>query len=273
MKRSGGEESLTVGHGLETAGWRNVMKGSIAEDLKKLGDLKIRTKDGLFTDFLIHTRNAALLHNGSSAVTGYCKFEEPNPGAVISLQDLFTRTPDLRSDDASLAARQYAYVSDFSYGADKVLKITLSGAEGPAIASVYGKLGYDVGGDGNSGSIRCESDTVLRDEPPMFVHAYMHNVMRPIPIPDLYLAMPFPGSIRLSQLCITYVISYALGILVRYYPTQWIALINGGKGDLLWPTINRAQQYVESTFPELVAEYISYVADKPAWVAKYQPKV
>ena len=61
--------------------------------------------------------------------------------------------------------------------------------------------------------------------------------------------------------------SYALGMLVRYYPTHWIALINGGQGDALWPTISRAQHYAESVFPEMVAAYVAFVMDNPEWVA------
>ena len=45
-------------------------------------------------------------------------------------------------------------------------------------------------------------------------------------------------------------------MLVRYYPTQWTQLINGGAGDVYWPTINRLQGYVEQVFPELVVELI-----------------
>ena len=100
----------------------------------------------------------------------------------------------------------------------------------------------------------------------MFVHAYVWKMAGAIP--SLSLAVPFHGGARFSQLCITYIISYVLGMLVRYYPTHWIALINGGQGDLLWPTVNRAQHYVESIFPELVAEYVAFATDNPAWVAK-----
>ena len=104
----------------------------------------------------------------------------------------------------------------------------------------------------------------------MFVHTYVQKMFGSIP--NLRLAVPFPGRARFSQLCITYMISYALGMLVRYYPTHWISLINGGKGDLLWPTINRAQQYVEAAYPELVAEYVTFAMDNPAWVAEGMKK-
>jgi hypothetical protein len=45
-------------------------------------------------------------------------------------------------------------------------------------------------------------------------------------------------------------------MLTRYFPTHWVALHSGTKGDGLWPTISAAQNYVESVFPELVIELI-----------------
>ena len=51
-------------------------------------------------------------------------------------------------------------------------------------------------------------------------------------------------------------VAYVLGMLTRYYPTHWIALIQGDKGDAMWPTINRAQHFVETSYPELVIELV-----------------
>ncbi|WP_412177390.1 hypothetical protein [Mesorhizobium sp. YC-39] len=45
-------------------------------------------------------------------------------------------------------------------------------------------------------------------------------------------------------------------MLARYYPTHWMALMGGEKGDVLWPSINAAQHYVETAFPELVLKLI-----------------
>ncbi len=267
MKPNGGEEGLTSGHGLESLGWRNLMGGSIDAGLQNLYNLKIRRRTGLFSDFLIHTRNTTLLHQRSSAVNGHCPYGKPDLEAEILLGDLFSRTPDLSPDYASVGVPQYVSVSEFSFNAKKGLEMKLTGDRASDIARAYQDVGYAVSVDDTRVLITCESSTVLK-EPPMFVHAYMQNTMRPIPIPDLHLAVPFDGGVRFSQLCIIYMMSYILGMLVRYFPTHWIALINGGKGDLLWPTINRAQQYVENTFPELVAEYVTFSMDNPAEVGK-----
>lgn len=264
MKARGGEEGLKAGHGVETIGWRNVMSGSVADDLKKLEDLKIVRRSGLFSDFLMHVRNVTLLYYRSAATTGPCEYDEPDIGVEISLGDLFSRIPDLWRDYSSVSEPQYAGVSEFSYSVEKGLDLELAGDRASVIAGVYGELGYAVAGAGTCHSITCDSSTVSM-EPPMFVHSYVHKMAGAIPY--LHLAVPFRRGARFSQLCITFMLSYVLGMLVRYYPTHWIALINGGQGDLLWPTVNRAQQYVENIFPELVAEFVAFATDNPKWVA------
>jgi len=60
----------------------------------------------------------------------------------------------------------------------------------------------------------------------------------------------------MSQLGFTYVLSYILGMLTRYFPTHWVAVQGGSKGDALWPTLRAAQDYVERAFPELILELI-----------------
>ena len=262
MRANGGEEGLKAGHGLETVGWRNVMNGSVVEDLKKLEDLKVVRRLGLFSDFLVQVRNTTLLHHRSAATTGPCEYGQPDIGVEISLGDLFSRIPDLWRDYSSVSAPQYASVSEFSNSVEKGFEVKLAGDRASAVAGAYEELGYVVAGDGKCHSLTCESST-LSKEPPMFVHAYVHKMMGAIPL--LSLAVPFRGGARFSELCIIFMLSYVLGMLVRYYPTHWITLINGGRGDRLWPTFNRAQQYVEKIFPELVAEFVAFATDNPEW--------
>ena len=269
MKANGGEEGLKAGHGLETKGWRNVMNGSVVEDLKKIEELKIVTRSGLFSDFLVQVKNTTLVYYRSGATIGHCEYGHPGTGVEISLGDLFSRIPDLWRDYSSVSEPQFASVSEFSNSVEKGLEVKLAGDRASAVAGAYGKLGYAVAGDGQCHLVTCDSPTVSR-EPPMFVHTHVQKMMGAIPL--LYLAVPFRGGARFSQLCITFILSYALGMLVRYYPTHWISLINGGQGDRLWPTVNRAQQYVENIFPELVAEYVAFATDNPEWVAEGSTK-
>lgn len=264
VRRRGGEEGLTAGYGLETVASGSAMSGDVAKGLEGLGELRARRR-GLFSDFLVHARNTTLIHHHAAAVTGHVEYDDPGAQAEVSLQDLFSRSPDLWADYASVSAPNYANAVDFSYGEEEGLKVDLGGDSAAAVATSYGELGYGVSGTGDRRTIRCDAKTAS-GEPPMFMQGYMHKTFGTFPA--LRLAKPFAGGARFSELCVTYMVSYALGMLVRYYPTHWIALINGGRGDQLWPMINRAQQCVESVFPELVAEYVAFAMSNPAWVAQ-----
>ena len=118
---------------------------------------------------------------------------------------------------------------------------------------VYEAFGYATTDEGDYCIVTCSTETLER-EIPLFIHTYVNKMFGSIPV--LFVAEPFSGGTRYSQLCITYMVSYILGMLVRYYPTHWIALLQGNRGDIMWPTFNRAQQLVEQSYPELVAEMI-----------------
>jgi hypothetical protein len=53
-------------------------------------------------------------------------------------------------------------------------------------------------------------------------------------------------------------------MLARYFPTHWVSLAQGNKGDALWPALNRAHSVVEDSFPELVAEMIEDIVAQPS---------
>ena len=267
MKAKGGEESLTQGHGLQTVGWREVMNRSIPEALRKLGELKITTKTGLYSEFLAQTMNITLLHLRSTGVTGHIWYQQPTPGTEIALRDVLARMPDLRADYESVSTPQCAEVDKYSCSTENGIEIKLIWKDAAATAEAYRIRGYAVASVGDGQLIKCDPETALK-ELPMFVNTYAQKLFGSIH--NLYVAVPFSGVVRLSQLGMTYLISYVLGMLVRYYPTHWVALINGGKGDLLWPTVNRAQQYIEIAYPELVADYVDFVLDSSEQLAGLQ---
>ena len=68
---------------------------------------------------------------------------------------------------------------------------------------------------------------------------------------------PFEDNKRFSEIAVVFLLSYYLGMLVRYYPTHWISLIQGDNGDEYWPILNRAQNYVLQVFPALCIELIN----------------
>ena len=256
FKTDGGEEGLKTGHGIETVGWRKVMSGDdTATALMQLTELKIRRCTGLFSDFVTHTNNRMAIHINSEGVDWRCSYGMPERDEELSIADLFSRIPDLRQDYSEVSdLLRYARVSKLTCDSNSGLRMSVTREPFSHFRAVYERLGYVVADEGDQCLVTCEMET-LKKEAPLFIHTYVNKVFNSIP--QLFLVEPFPGSIRYSQLCITYMVSYVLGMLVRYYPTHWMALIHGDRGDSMWPTINRAQQLVEQSYPELVAEMIN----------------
>lgn len=261
LKAQGGEEGLNRGHGLETVGWANILSGDVAPGLRKLGDLKVRTTTGLFSDFIKHTKNRfAFLVRSTEMPTHIC-YDIPQLGDELSLCELFARIPDLQKEYTNISGDvQYAVVSKWSYNDENGFKADVKEDTFSAFKDIYLEFGYEDSVNSDWTTITADAET-FKEQLPLFIQTYVLRAWGLMPA--LYLLAPFPSGARYSQLCITYVVSYILGMLVRYYPTHWIALTQGEKGDIWWPTINRAQQIVENSYPELVIELIMGMLAEP----------
>ena len=132
---------------------------------------------------------------------------------------------------------RYAAATEMTYSPDRGFRVKLREESFSKFRTAYEKLGYNVACDDGWCILTCSAETFTK-EPPLFIHTYVHKAFHSIP--NLFLADPFPGGARYSQLCVTYMLAYILGMLVRYYPTHWMSLIHGDRGDSLWPTLNRA---------------------------------
>lgn len=98
LKREGGEEAMTPGHGLTTVDWKTHFSGETSKGLKSLLNLKVKTCEGLFNDFIKGTKNTTCIHVRSSGVDWKISYDVPDIGKQISLGDLlpeyltYTRT-------------------------------------------------------------------------------------------------------------------------------------------------------------------------------------
>lgn len=255
LRRDGGEEGVSPGHGLSTVDWGQQLSraGDISGGLSSVLDLKVETCSGLFTDLVSGTDNRMCVHVRSAEVDWRLCYETPQKGVQISLRDLFSRIPDLRKDYCQISDDiKHASVGDITYN-DGRFYSTVGSDDFRNFKETYERAGYTVGFRNNLSTLESGTET-FEKTPPLFVQTYIQKTFRMIP--GLYIAEPFPGAVAYSQLCITYLVGYFLGMLVRYFPTHWVSLCQGDKGDRIWPTINRAQHFVEQSFPELVIEMI-----------------
>jgi YaaC-like Protein len=253
LKPDGGENTLVRGHGLEPVHWSKTLSGEIPAALQSVGNLEIRTTAGLFHDFLTQTQNLNCMHISSAAVDWQLQYPVPPIGQVFRLNTLMAMMPDLQEVLSNTAqTSSCAYVNDMSYSETSGFLSTVNTKQFEAFQESYIDLGYEITQEGELSRIKCDVHN-FQSCCPQSVHAYVNN---PFGIPALYISKPLPDNVRLSQLAITYMLSYYLGMLTRYFPTQWVALHSGAKGDIIWPAIHATQQYVEKAFPELAIELI-----------------
>lgn len=254
LRRTSGEASLNAGHGLETVGWRSVLGGDLPSGLSALGQLKIKTCSGLFSDFLNETKNHICMHVRSSEVDWGLSYDIPPAGEEITLNDLISRLPDLQAQhQRSAHERYYASVNEMSYTESSGFHAKVSENYFDDFKDSYADFGYSASKSGNWFDLKC-NDEIFKSYTPQYMHAYVNKAFGSIP--SLYIVKPFSRESRYSQMAITYMLTYILGMLSRYFPTHWISLLTGERGDEMWPVIHAAQKYVDQCFPELVVEFI-----------------
>ncbi len=250
LKKDSGEESLTAGHGISPVNWKEQLSGDPMIALKSLGNLKVQISSGIFCDFIKVTKNRILIYDKSDEVDFRIDYNVPDMGIQISLKDLIARIPDLFKDFASFSPEiKYSYIYDLNFDDQKTFTGSIEKDHFELFKKTYENLGYKIEPQSDLSLLSCDSDTFEKNKP-LFIHSYIQK--RFGWKPDLFIAEPFQGKYAFSQLCITYMIAYILGMLARYYPTYWISLVQGNNGDGLWPTINRTQHFVENSYPELV---------------------
>lgn len=254
FRKNGGEEGLAKGHGLETVVWSDRLSGDLGVALATIGQLRIRTCGGLFSDLVTSTSNRMTMHIHSEAVDWRFCYDIPALGHEISLSDVLDRLPDIHNQYAHATSQlACANLHELTCTAEAGAMLRVDARGLAHFRAEFIDAGYSIADAENVAVITGSADC-FSQHMPQFMHTYVHRLFGTIP--SLHLASQFAPGKRYSQIAVTYILSYVLGMLARYYPTHWSALMMGEKGDALWPSINGAQQYVEVAFPALVLELI-----------------
>jgi len=251
LRREGGEEGLAKGHGLQPANWPQVLSGDVSVALRRLGELRVQASHGLFLDLAHATGNQFFLSVRSMDEDDRITYSALQIGDTITLNDLFFRIPEIQPDYGLEQMEKY-----FAKLGDIELRETfwgkVSGSQFESFSVDLTERGYNVQ-KRHEGLFHISTKIEnFRANPPQLYKSY--NKGRT----DLYILSSINGNLY-SEICLMFVLGYYLGMLARYYPTYWMALLQGEKGDILLPAFNRAQRTVEEAFPVLVVETISYV--------------
>ena len=252
------EESLEPRHGLEIVDWQGTLKAGI----KNVLELQIRATSGTFRElveacpnkhielcFYSPTKTKVVVDHDLGDIT------LSNNGSLLSLHDLLSRLMQTTFDYQEITGRKSKWfpvvitvhptethfalmsphvIPDFEAlidGKSVLLKSTIQSWPNLPIDSIpqYSLV------------FRHEADKSHQKKFPVFHYTDGHQSMIGI--------LDFPNKDKLSEFFKLYLTSYALGMLARYYPSKWMALLRNSPGDFAQPLILKAIEAIETHFP------------------------
>lgn len=252
LLRSRREATLSPSHGLSIKDWGT----ELSKEKPDFSALAVTVNGaGALVVLAEATRNKSLLRAGSSIV-GYTNPPVPT-GAVFSLGDLLARIPLLQDHHVRWRNLSRCGPVEFDPSNNQQLAIVkvpkarkhVTAAfcqalfEGTAFALDFESTGHFIFKGPNS----VDEQPGLTD----FVNPALLN------IGELWATARYPNGSRLSKITTAFVLAYMLGMLVRYFPTQWTALVRGQIEDAALPTIAAAVELVEAEFPQVVLDFLS----------------
>jgi len=270
------ECSLPSSHGIEANDWQNVLSGGI----DKLPDLPLKITGGTFGKLSEVTRNVdryfvegvpldfpprhLLVKGGTTTIK--------NP-TIISIKMVLERVPDLSTI--------FATTFGSSPKCFQARLIILSEDTQTDVCILETDLGLpDVDDIRSAFSLSADIPLQPSDAPWQFAinniiyrriicyrinHSSKSELLAKLPPiksdkeGNIYIVQPLPNGLDLSSLSLLYLIAYAMGMLARYYPSKWLSLLNGNKGDFAFPLMKAAITVVEDRFPQLVLQELEAI--------------
>jgi len=263
---------LPASHGLGTSNWSEHLS---EQNVHGVLDLTIVSQPGLFREFCKAAGNSEtfVLHHSQHTLIPIKadyripKFVTSNETA-LSLGDLLRRdhrTANLYEKVTGADAKVHQTtirVQGKDGGRDEPFKPTgltfkLTGAHpNVGIGMVQKMFGNDVrvssiGGPKYKYVPLVHLDWEVRLTDPSVVPMLVGE------LDDLYLSEDFEGGDRLTLVHRTYMVAYMLGMLARYHPATWMALLQNVKGAAAQPIIQTSLDSIEQDFPSQILRILS----------------
>ncbi len=247
------EATLAQGHGISTRQWRDVLSGDHADPWRL--EVEINT-NGTLPNFLQATKNTTIMRIYGPKIHAHRQHYSVTKPFQLMLGEILERLPSVanqyirwKGDRLHLAATLLHRVEN-----DTKMLIDVHTEQGGEQCDVsilnnwLARLNLPLinsSTSGNNIAIDREHDLCIWD-------VYHENYNEGV----LYIVAPFSGNITLSKPVVTYILSYYLGMMVRYHPTFWISMARNERDDAAFPTLLEAVSYVETSFPLMVADYL-----------------
>lgn len=254
------EANLKPNHGLEVVDWQGTLSGGI----DKVLELKVRATAGTFAELASASGNLQFTGwwSGPSLSSGLYHAELNPPkfigdGTTLTLDHLVSRDHRfLTLYERTTGRLTCVHLSEIVADATGVEVSIFHFSNSANKATVETCFGWPAG-------TIVDERTSARRMPiaNYFVHlpgADLNALKSSLPATQytggegMFVLQDFPNGDRLSELLRTFLLSYFLGMLVRYFPSRWIALLRNEKGDVAQPILMAAVNAVETDYPGLV---------------------
>ena len=252
------EESLEPKHGLEVVNWQETLKGGI----RNLLELQVKATNGTFRELVEACPNRHKEHCFYSPTKtkivvdhdlGEISFSTDD--SLLTLDDLLSRLMQTAFDYQGITGRKpkwfpavvtsHSTETHFALMSPHVIPDLQELVDGQSVLiqatlQSWPNLSIDTIPQ-LSLVFRHEAEKSHQNKFPVFHHAEGNQLMTGI--------LDFPNKDKLSEFFKLYLTTYVLGMLARYYPSKWIALLRNAPGDFSQPLLLKAIDAIESDFP------------------------
>jgi hypothetical protein len=237
------EASLSQSHGLSVEGWGE----ELSADTGDVSNLRIRLNaNGTLSQLIDATNHQSLLRNNSSRPNYIATLDKPPDGSVMTFGQILARFPEIhqtfirwRNDRCAVSI----WPQKDAPGGGKEVRVDHPFGEEDWRA-VFGELPVTKSGSVLTGIIPSDLKLSLSDATGQWDIGTIIAMTR------------YPAGIELSKAATAFTFSYALGMLVRYFPSHWMGMLYGHRHDAALPTLLAALSQVVNDFPRFVVEFL-----------------
>jgi YaaC-like Protein len=270
LDQSAREASLSPAHGLRPIDWG----ATLANGISAVGDLTVETTKGSFLESLTATQNIErvwLMTAPERMLPGRIILRYwPPPSRLplrVRFRDLLARIPELtRTFETTFKSFSDVLPADVTIATDArstefiVNETRLGLIDEPTLRARL-SLAPDLPitqsahqGPSRHGQFRRFSI----GHPDLRAPTDVEQAVRALPQMKsnnegaTFVVTPLSDGSGLSTLVSLFAVSYITGMLVRYYPSAWMAMLSRAKGDFLVPLLQESAALISARFPALV---------------------
>lgn len=263
------EEALKKSHGLEPSDWQGTLKGG----MKNVLELRIRATGGTFSELVevCHNLNALYTFQGPTNRMGsdghnLGEIKFATDQSLLTLDDIISRlllTAGMYEEITGRPSRMFVGCRIASHPPGTHFAFPLVGIPSELRKLNNGKNviigssnqiapGFMQSDDAGDALIFVHQDNSAREfAKKLFPVSHYNNGE------FMSVILDFPNGDKMTEFFKLHLVSYCLGMICRYFPSIWMALLRNEKGDFAQPLLIRAVEAIEDDFPENVLHQLT----------------